>query len=338
MPLKEIPRYRPTYREDEIRLIARLALRGDSMGFVGIAGVGKSNVVNFLNEGRIGEVAGKEAEVLLFPVVDGTYWQRTPGSLWEMMLDALKRSTKHLPQPQQDKILPMDQEERTLDKLRAMLEWFCRDLKYKVVFVMDDFDEVFKTGPIEMLELLNGLRSEGNREALSYVVFTKRLPHVLGRTHNLNIENGSKFYDLFSKDIYALEPYKPEDAYQMLVHLNEKDGKPLQDAEIRQVFRLAGGHAGLLRTVFRIWADEGTPNGDPTTYFVNKHDVREECRRILAHLHEDEQAVALKLARREDVAKQKPVVTHLARRGLLLSKQTNYAWFSPLFGRFLGTL
>ena len=48
MPPNVIPRYQPTFRKDEIELITRLASRGESVGLVGVAGVGKSNIVNFL--------------------------------------------------------------------------------------------------------------------------------------------------------------------------------------------------------------------------------------------------------------------------------------------------
>lgn len=329
-------RYQPTYREDEIDLIIRFALRGESLGFVGVAGIGKSNLVNFLrNIQRNAQHVEHNVEHMHFPVVDATYWPRTPASLWKMMLDALNQATQTLaPFPEDNKIIPISEEERALSTLRARLGWICQELGHKVMFVLDDFDLVFETGPLAMLERLSGLRSEGNRGHLSYLVLTKRLPHILGQSHN--IENGSKFYDLFRHNLYALEPYAPDDARQMLLHLNEVAGKPLSNRELTQIRALAGGHAQLLKVVFNIWINEGAPGADPVAHFAAKPDIYQECRRLLLSLHRQEQEVALLAARGRYTAEHQDIIGHLARRGLLV-KLDPLTWFSPLFERFLTT-
>jgi hypothetical protein len=200
------------------------------------------------------------------------------------------------------------------------------------MFVLDDFDDVIETGPLSMLERLSGLRSEGNREALSYLVFTKRLPHVLGRKHDL--EHESKFYDLFRHNIYALEPYSPEDAFQMLRHLNEVAGSPLRERDLAEIRLLADGHAQLLKVVFNLWLEKSGMSGlNPLTYLVDHPDVQQECRRILRNLHEEEQAAALRLAQGQTTEADQDILDHLARRGLLGADGKK--WFSPLFGRFL---
>jgi hypothetical protein len=328
-------RYQPTYREDEIDLILRFALRGESLGFVGIAGVGKSNLVNFLrNIQRNAQRIEQNVEPMHFPIIDATHWPGDPISLWKMMLDALNQATKGLaPFPEDNKVIPISEEERALSTLRARLGWICQELQHKVMFVLDDFDVVFETGPLAMLERLNSLRSEGNRGHLSYLVLTKRLPHILGQSQH--IENGSKFYDLFRHNLYALEPYVPDDARQMLAHLNEVAGKPLSNRDLAQIRALAGGHARLLKIVFDIWINEGAPNAaDPVAHLVAKPDVQQECRRILLGLHEQEQEVALLIARGRQTADHQEIVDHLTRRGLLSAPTT---WFSPLFAQFLST-
>jgi hypothetical protein len=176
------------------------------------------------------------------------------------------------------------------------------------------------------------LRSEGNREALSYLVFTKRLPHVLGRGHDL--EHESKFYDLFCHNIYALEPYSPEDSFQMLKHLNEVAGNPLRERDLAEIRQLAGGHAQLLKVVFNLWlGTNGMAGVNPITYLADQPDVQQECRRILRSLHEEEQAAALRLARGQATEADKDILNHLARRGLLDAEGKK--WFSPVLGRFL---
>lgn len=335
MPNNATSRYQATYRQDEIELIIRFALRGESLSFVGLAGIGKSNIVNFLRE--IDEHAPQlewDMARFHFPIVDATYWQRTPLSLWKIMLDALDQATQELtpPPPPVDKVIPISEEERVLHTLRSRLQWICQQLEHQVMFVLDDFDAVFEIGPLSMLERLSGLRSEGNREALSYLVFTKRLPHVLGQSHNL--EHESKFYDLFRHHIYALEPYGPEDAFQMLKHLNEVAGNPLRERDLAQLRQLAGGHPQLLKIVFDLWVNEGLSGANPIAW-AEQPDVRQECQRILRGLHEDEQAVVVRAARDAATDADQEVIDHLVRRGMLTSDTKKL--FSPLLDQFLSS-
>ncbi len=334
MPTNVVPRYQATYRQDEIELIIRMARRGESLGLVGLAGIGKSNIVNFLREiDRHAPQLEQDVSQLHFPIVDATYWQQTPLSLWKIMLDALTQAIQKLPPPPDDsKVIHIAEEERNLNTLRSRLQWLCQELGHQVMFVLDDFDDVFEIGPLPMLERLNGLRSEGNRETLSYLVFTKRLPHVLGRGYDL--EHESKFYDLFRHNIYALEPYSLEDAFQMLKHLNEVAGNPLRERDLAEIRQLAGGHAQLLKVVFNLWLEaKGMSGVNPVTYLAEQLDVQQECRRILRSLHEDEQAAALRLARGQATEADRHILDHLVRRGIL--DAAGKKWFSPLLGQFL---
>ncbi len=332
---KAIPRYQAKYREYEIGQIIRLARRGESLGFIGVAGVGKSNIVNFLRDIQHNVPHFEQKVVrIYFPVVDATQWQGTPISLWTIILEALNQATKALSPPVEDsQAIPISEEERILNRLQKRLNWLCQEAGYQVMFILDDFDVVIETGPLAMLERLNVLRSEGNRELLSYLVFTKRLPHILGRGYH--IEHKSKFYDLFRHNIYALAPYTQNDAMRMLKHLNEVAGNPLPDDHLEQICQLAGGHARLLKIVFNVWVEEGV-SGIKAKYFADKPDIRQECQRILLNLHQHEQQVALQSTQGQYTAEDQPVIDHLLRRGLLL-KSDPITWFSPLMTRFLAT-
>jgi len=335
MPPEAIPRYHPTFRLDEIDLILRFALRGESLGFLGVAGVGKSNLVNFLRDIQKNAPQVKQDVTRLhFPVVDTPQWPGTPNSLWKMMLEALNQVTRELsPPPELKKIIPISEDERAFKALHDRLQWICQDLGHQVMCILDDFDRALEIGPLEMLERLNGLRSEGNRDYLSYLVLTKKLPHVLGQTYDL--ENKSKFYYLFRNNIYALEPYKRDDALQMLRHLNNNAESPLSDSQLEQIYRLAGGHPGLLRLVFKVWIEDAI-SSTRTSYLVSKPDIQQECQRVLANLHAHEQNVALRVARGQQTPEDHDVIDHLARRGLLVEAYPP-KWFSPLMARFLST-
>lgn len=181
-----------------------------------------------------------------------------------------------------------------------------------------------------MLEQLNTLRSEGNRNRLSYLIFTKLLPHVLGRQHQL--ETTSKFYDLFRHQIYALEPYTLGDAQQMLTYLNEGAGRRLTQKDLVVIRWLAGGHSRLLKLLFDLCSQEGLPASDLEAHFAAKPDVQQECERILAGLHEAERQAAVQVAK--GGAADPDIVDHLARRGLIVNLNPP-TWFSPVMLHYL---
>lgn len=332
------PRYSPTYRKEEMSLIFDCAKQSQSLCLIGAAGIGKSNITNFLNSDPYGYKAhylGEQTDQCLFPIVDGNTWDQTPISLWKLMLEALRDVTQHLDQPEFDtKLINLSEEQKIFSELKIYVNWSCQKLKQHVMFVLDDFDSIFRIGPLAMLEQLYALRSSGNRGNLSYLIFTRQLPHVLGRAHPLR--GVSKFYDTFSNHIYALGLYTHEDSQQMLMHLNELAGKPLTIRELTLIESLAGGHARLLRIIFELWQNHVPQTSDLVDFFSGKADVRDECTRIFNGLHDDEKSVALLIAHNATEDEHLPLMEHLKRRGLLTSV-TRQTWFSPLFADFLKT-
>ena len=270
-------RYYPTYRQAEMHLICQHILKGESLGFIGMKGVGKSNLINFLRNSTVckNQYFGAEADQVHFCLVDANSWQHTPAHMWRLIWQALESMSQEVPPPEPERVVPFADEERVLGRIRSWLRKLCQEQGHRVVFVLDDFDIAFEIGPLTMLEQFNELRNDGNRGRLSYLVFTKRLPHVLGRAHNL--ETASKFYGLFKDDIYALEPYAPSDAHQMLKYLNNTGGKPLSHLTLIKIHELAGGHAGLLRIAFKICAERQLLETNAETVLANHSKVREEC-------------------------------------------------------------
>jgi ABC-type cobalamin/Fe3+-siderophores transport system ATPase subunit len=333
MPQNVIPRYSEVYRRDEIDFILSSARQGESLCLMGVAGVGKSNIVNFLrNIKQNAPHVEQDVARLHFPIVDATQWQGTANSLWLLMLDALRVAISSLPaDPSSQKVIPISEDERAFKYLQARLDYVCQQLNHQVMFVLDDFDRAIELAPLEELERLNILRSAGNRGALSYLVLTKKLPHVLGSSKNFG--QNSKFYDLYKNSVYALEPYNRNDALRMLAHLNQKADSPLAESQLEQVYGIAGGHAGLLKAVFNLKKNEPALELK-NDRFANKPDIRQECERIFSKLHQQEQQVSLRVALGKSTPDDEPTIKHLENRGLLVRADSVH-WFSPLMGYFL---
>lgn len=326
-----IPRYPPTYRQDELRLIGDFVRAGKSLCFVGVAGVGKSNMTNFLrfDPYRYKQSYLQEAsETILFPWVDGNAWDQSPQGLWEMMLDDLKQLTRDLPGPPSDPQIV----QLPFAALRARIEWLTHEQNRQIMFILDDFDKVLQNGPLSLLEQFSTLRQAGNRNRLCYLIFTKKLPAVLGRRHPL-IGN-SQFYNLFKNDIYALEPYQHDDTMQMLNFLNENAGKPLRTKDLVVIGeKLSGGHAGLAKVLFELWRQQAPdPEASAAHVLAAKPEVSNECRRIFEQLHPREQKEAKLLAQGKTTDPK--VVDLLVRRGLLVDGD-HLEWFSPLMREYL---
>jgi len=330
------PRYTATYRQNEINLICSRAKEGESLCLMGIAGTGKSNITNFLHADPYAykvHYLHKETGSIHFPVIDGNTWDGTQEGFWKQLLTALTETVENLEQPLPDtKITQIYEDQKAFSEVRRWVNWLCQQHNQKIIFILDDFDQVLQQAPRDMLERLNALRSDGNREKLGYLLFTKRLPHILMQI-DLPQEN-SKFYDLFRHHIYALGLYTPDDEHQMLQHLNEGAGKPLRSQALATIKSLAGGHARLLKILFELWRASPPETEDPVHYFLAKNDVCEECSRIFHGLHPDEQAVAYRIIEGSDTADDSELIHHLVLRGMLLDHKT-LVWFSPLFSAYL---
>jgi hypothetical protein len=182
-----------------------------------------------------------------------------------------------------------------------------------------------------MLEALNTLRGEC-RDRLSYLIFTKRLPPVLGRAYGL--ETDSKFYRLFKDRTYALQPLVPADARQMVRHLDATDGRALTHADLDRIMRFAGGHSGLLKAIYEAQCELGLLADDSLPALVNHPAVREAARQLLRSLHIDEQEAAVRLAQGRQTTEDRDLLEHLCARKLLV-RASSAAWFSPLWELYL---
>lgn len=329
------PRYLPTYREKELSTCCGFAVRGESLTFVGIAGIGKSNIVKYLtqNHGEKRRYLGDKVDTVHFAVLDANLWDGTTLRMWQLLLAAIQQATANLPQPVIDpKIIHLSEEDGARRRCQLYIDHVCQTLDQRLMIVLDDFDDAFRRGPLHMLEQFNAYRSAGNRERLSYLIFTKQLPHVLGRKYRL--DNHCKFYDLFRTNIFALGPYCSGDARQMVRHLNHQAGTPLHGAELREIERMGGGHARLLKVVFDSWLKEPPPDADRILHFAAQVDIQEECRRIFLGLHPQERAVAVRVAHSSQTGDDTDTINHLRIRGLLLDGGSG-DWFSPLWVQYL---
>jgi hypothetical protein len=308
--------------------------RGQSLALVGVSGVGKTNIVNILREDATcrRRYLGDAVDTTYFAVVNMYTWRTgQPAQLWQMMNAALEKPTSHLPPTPARVIQSIAEDERVFRRLQDRVDLVCQQHQHRVMFVLDDCDALFSTAPRAMIDQLYALRTAGNRERLTYLVITKRLPHLLGRAYNIA---DSKFYHLFQNHVYALGPYTPADARQMVLHLDHLAGNRLSREDLVHIAHYGGGHSGLTKAIFDAWLDAEPDRANLEAWLVQQTSVRTALQKLLDGLHAEEQAAALHLAHGEALPAEAPVLEHLRVRGLL--KQTDPPrWFSHIMDLYL---
>lgn len=320
------PRYQQSYRRREISFICRQALRGESLCLIGVAGSGKSNLIKFLRDDKQAkqQYLGGRTDRVHFPDVDAQGWDGTTDTLWSMMADALGRVTDHLQPPARPYV--HDHQHRLQEKLA----WICGEEGHQVMFLLDEFDDVLRTGPRSLFDQISRLRSAGHRERLSFLVFTRKLPHILGRKHEL--DTLSKFYDLIRYNIFALPMHTRDDTMQMLLHLNAKANNRLNRSDLTQIGDIVGGHTRLTKVLFEIWLRNPGSRASSVQELAMLPEIQDECRRIMKGLHRQEDEVAVRFVHDAHLDGDLPTLRHLQRRGLLTE---DWRCFSMLLYHYL---
>lgn len=329
--MSTIERFSETYRADELALISDLARRGLSLAFVGVAGIGKSNLLSALRSHYATLPSPAGPLNLRLIVLDGNNWDGSPSGFWRLARQETEQnlniSTNIIP-------LSTDSGDRNNLIVRNLVGSVCRQPQQRLMFVLDDADQLLQNGPPELLGQLRSLRDE-NRDTFCYLLFTKKLPHRLGA--GLKLRTDSKFYELFSSRIYALRPYQPNEAKQMLDYLNQKSERPLRAQDLRTILHLAGGHAMLLKHLHELWLEQPPAEDNVLATVVHHPDIIDVCRRIYRSLHGHEQDVLTTLARGQGLARaDAPAVDMLQKRGFLVGDKNQF--FSPVLEHHLRQL
>ncbi|MCS7037970.1 MAG: ATP-binding protein [Caldilineales bacterium] len=322
------PRFSPDYRGDELALIADHARRGLSCAFIGIAGIGKSNLLNCLAQ-RYRTITAPDGTPITLQtvIVDCNDWNEEPADFWRLLRRELEKTLSPT------NVIPLSGDPAERDNLiiRHLAGAFCSQPGHRLVVVFDDADRLLMRGPLELLEQLRTLRDE-NRDVLSFLLFTKKLPLRLGRACYLTHE--SKFYQLFSSHLFTLRPYNQADAWHMLRFLNTQAAQPLPNATLRTIYHLTDGHATLLKLVHERYLIQPPSTQNPVGDLLAHPPIRQACERIFHSLHRHEQQVLLRMTHdRSSLTADLPALILLRRRGLLLEPDDRI--FSVLFENYL---
>lgn len=287
-------RYPLDYRLEEVNYLMRRWRTGASVSIVGVGSSGKTNLLQHVLEPVTRQHFLKHEATVIIPIVIdanllGPVPTQTPfdahslrcWSLYELMLHQLYLGLYPFSS------LSGEAVEQILRAYRALHDGRDPNLAYmalryfelaidtvvrsgiRVVFIFDEFEETLRRTPGEAFRALRALRDEHKR-SISYTALSRAPLPVLITQFNLSAAEIEPFIELFSDDVLFLGAFSDRDAQRFLSEWNTRYGDPLSPELLNAIYRITGGHAGLMRAAFHYLRDLNSQAGSVTTLDVDQ--------------------------------------------------------------------
>ncbi len=329
------------FRRTEAAQILRWVAAGESVSIVGVSGIGKSNLFNHLLDARLqhAHLSGDGLANVLVRVNCHTLPDFTERSVYSLMLEQLEWANGTGLSAAIQRGVRQHHEQLLAagaDALRAQ-RYFKLALRTvmgrgraqrRLIFLFDQFDDLYRQAASQVFSILRGLREE-YKYRLAFCLFARdTLPRLLTPADT----GRDEFYELVASHVLYLKPYPFAEAAELLRRLATRHHRPLPAALTEALFTQVGGHAGLLRAAYLALQPEALP--DPAEW-PHLPGVQMECARLWNSLSVEEQAALAKTARRLPL----PRALGLAMRDLqnkgLLSDAEPPQIFSPLWAAYI---
>ena len=338
-----------SYRRNLMSAVMDCIKGGECCSLIGVASVGKSNLLRFLMRPDVREYyLGQGWDRFLFVFIDcNKIAEVSEWGVFELFLHGLLERLENLeePGPWSQLIDRFDTQYQQVvasrDRLlaqRYLSRWvgtLVRKSNLRFVFFLDEFDDVLgQLDPCLFLNIL-ALRDE-HKYGLSYVFTTRRILTLLRADMETTLES---FYELFSRNVFPMTPYDRADAREMVNRLMARRQVALSNEEIIEALLAAsGGHPGLLRAAFELACN--TPADKvmgALKRMLEDYSVESECRKIWDSLAEQEREVLSRFATERQWSKTNDVVAkHLEIKGLLVTAKVGETFFfSPVFAQWV---
>jgi hypothetical protein len=323
-------RYSTEYRSEIVGPLMTMIRHGDSACLVGMAGVGKSNLLHFLQQPEVSQhYMPSEADRTRF--VPMVCWSGTQSkdSFVNLMVQWTWNVASSL-ETQMAGAPPIGAPPLYL--LRNVLQVVCQKHNLRLVYILDDFDCLIQHQEPDFFNDMRSLRDEYRASGnLVFIVITHTLPQLVPGLQPLN---KSRFFDILQDRIYSLPPYRNTDAAAMLQVLSDsKDNCPIQAVDRDRLIAYSGGHSGLLGALFHeLYPDFTLSRSRLGRLVETSQKLRTSCEQIWEHLLLEEQQTLCSLVMGQPTPLQ--MEEYLCRRGLLADSSPARI-FSPLLGEYI---
>lgn len=330
-----------SYRNELAGYILRRAQRGESCALVGMASVGKSNLVRFLQREDVRtRHLGQDGAHLAVLAIDGNGLAADGPMAWrvlELLAQRLMATLDAVVGPAAGSVAFADDYAAVVrEQQPQMALGLCDRLLTQVIdqgglgvaALFDEFDDIATAGGDVLFRYMRYLRDE-HKYRVAYVTFTRVDPgEWRGRPADME-----QLLDLVGHSIRGLSPYSPEDAANMVERLADRMEVSISRDKMDRLVRRSGGHAGILRALF--W-HQIEPSDRPEEPEHQDPRVWSECRTVWLGLSEDERDALQQLARGiAALDDDDPAIRLLRLKGAITSGPNgDDALFSPVFAAF----
>jgi len=337
-----------TFRNIEVKQLLNWLHAGESASIVGVSGVGKSNLFNHLLDSEVQKYhLERKLDDFIFVRVNFHYLPDFSNrSIYSLILEQFELLGDWVEQAGLESTIidKIEEQHEALlnagDDLLKVQRYFKVALRLllansqrKLVLLCDQFDDIYQEADDRLFANLRGLR-EAYKYRLSYLIFTRDVltslaPMAPGR---------EEFYELLAPNVMGLKPYNQEDAKLLLARVADRNQWTVETPIEESLFKLTGGHAGLLRAAFMAINQNDVALKDDVEEtaesLLTVPNIESECGKIWNSLTvEEHQALAYRvhdLPSEDDVS----AVKRLQLKGLL-DEETGRRLFSPLFAAYV---
>jgi DNA-binding winged helix-turn-helix (wHTH) protein len=328
-----------SFRADLLGQLMPALRAGECCSLVGTSGVGKSNLVRFLQRPDVQSAYwGDEPTWVVVIDTNSLVFDDRPDEyiIAELMIYRLIREAERRNMPADfiadldKKYIPLIEQPSAhlaLRYLERVCGRICETSGIRIVFAFDQFEDLWKSRGARLFLNLRHLRDEFKYRLVYLVMTREQLQH--SRDDRAAVES---FWELFTSHIYGLGMYGASDANMMIDRMAQRRGIDVPD-ELRQtVLAVSGGHSGLLRAVF--WALQGGPSaavGYDKLLLVDA--IAQECAKIWGDLLPEEQQIVRVIATEStELALDDPTLANVQLKQLVRGDPP--ALFSPLFAAY----
>lgn len=336
-----------SFRAHLVKNLMRLIKAGESVAIIGMASVGKSNVVYCLQQSDIQKVhLGKQKKEYLVVRIDSNdltsigEWH-----LFELLLYCLSIHCQHtnLSTEITSRLEDLNQKLRAQEDsvthaqrcFEQAIHWLCQIHRLKVVLLFDEFDLLFQKLSSRFFVNLRALRDK-NKYSLGYILFLRNDLEDL-QTGLTEVE---AFVELFQNSTFYLKPYDLSGTELMLSRLSDRQQITWPVEYTPRVFNLSGGHGGLISVIFSEILSQ-IERGERIKFdlLIENQEIINECQKIWSSLTESERSFLQRFVEAgcsgEFLKASGHMVDKMYQKGILRFESQGPQLFSALFAEFV---
>lgn len=319
----------PDYREADVKKIMDAIYKLRSVSIVGLAGMGKSNVVRFIvsHPEVKNRYLGDRAGDFVFIHVDCAGPGCDERGIYEEILHQLREQMDL-----EDVSYPGPNDTRQLQRaLRKQISSI--EPRLNLAIILDYFDETYHRLGKGFFNYLAHLRNSRQRGNISYVFATRR---PLGHLYELQ--------ELLD-DVCRIGPLSYSDALGSIRRDEQRLGRVFSAAEKDKLIAYTGGHPGFLKNACELLKggeiDLADPEDEVVGQLLRTDVIRNLCEELWNDMTSEEKRVLISKARNIPIARlmDGAAAQYLKQSGLLVEAEDRKATiFCRLFEAFVREL